>query len=232
MVYKDQKSLQDVWKKIIVPKKDIVNPSPPKYWPLPDNISTFLDAGCGGGSYVVFANNQGMKAIGIDIVSEAMKIAQMSCNGDFVVGDVRALPFKDGYFDYILSYGVVEHFKETDKALSEIYRVLKSDGTAVISVPGLITLHWVTKLLSKTVGKWDCGYEKAFTPKGFRRLLENENFVVVEMKIIETGDADFPNYPIVAIFISFFDRAFIRIELGGRFIFAKCRKNVERNKIK
>ncbi len=226
MVYKDQKSLQDVWKKIIVPKKDVVNPSPPRYWPLPDNISTFLDAGCGGGSYVVFASDQGMKAIGIDIVPEAMKIAQMGSNGDFVVGDVRALPFKNGYFDYILSYGVVEHFKETNKALSEIYRVLKSDGTAVISVPGLITLHWVTKLLSKAVGKWDLGYEKAFTPKGFRRLLKNENFTIKEMKMLETGDADFPNFPIVARFISFFDRAFIRTEFGGRFIYAKCRKNM------
>ncbi len=227
MAYEDQNHLAEVWRKYVGSADDVLKPRPPKYWSLPENISTFLDAGCGRGSYVAFASSKGARAIGIDIVSGGMKIAKKNSTGEFLVGDVRALPIKDDYFDYVVSYGVVEHFKETDKALREIFRVLKPGGTAVISVPGLITLHWLTKTFSKAVGTWGCGYERSFTPWGFKKMLENENLKVVDVKIAETGIFDFPKYPSLAKFIGFFDRPLARSKLGGRFIFAKCQKGLE-----
>lgn len=230
MAYEDQRTLQEVWKKTIVSKDDVIKPNSPKHWPLPEEVSTFLDAGCGRGSYVAYASNRGITAVGLDIVPEAMKKAQKNCNGNFILGDVRDLPFDDEFFDYVLSYGVVEHFDETDRAIREIYRVLKPDGTAIISVPGKITLHYITKILGMARGTWTLGYEKSYSPREFKKLIEKENFKVVEMKIMETGVYDFPNHPNVAKLIAITDRPLIKLKLGGRFIFTRCKKNPDVSK--
>lgn len=230
MAYEDEKQLQDIWEKHTVSAEDVLKPSPPKYWPLPDNVTTFLDAGCGRGNFVAYASDMGIRAIGIDIVPDAMKFAQNQSSGDFFIGDVRALPFKDDYFDYVLSYGVIEHFQETDLAIRETYRVLKPGGTAVIGIPGLITLHWLTKRFTMAIGTWDIGYEKSYTPWGFKKILEKENFLVVDVKISDTTIDDFPKYPRIARFIGCFDKPLSRSKLGGRFIFAKCQKRLEEKK--
>ena len=39
-------------------------------------------------------------------------------------GDVRELPFCDASFDAIYSMGTIEHFAETERAVSEMARVL------------------------------------------------------------------------------------------------------------
>ena len=49
--------------------------------------------------------------------------------------DLRKLPFSDRSFDFIFASHVLEHIKEDAMALSEISRVLKTDGIAVLPVP-------------------------------------------------------------------------------------------------
>ncbi|MBT4192079.1 MAG: class I SAM-dependent methyltransferase [Candidatus Diapherotrites archaeon] len=58
-----------------------------------------------------------------------------------VVADVRKLPFKKNEFDYVLCFSVLEHVFETEKALSEMHRCLKKNGTLIVSVPFLYPLH-------------------------------------------------------------------------------------------
>ena len=61
---------------------------------------------------------------------------------DIVQGDVNDLPYPDNYFSGILSLGVIEHIIEgMDKAISEMYRVLKKDGYALVIVPSYNTLR-------------------------------------------------------------------------------------------
>ena len=45
------------------------------------------------------------------------------------------LPAPDKQFDAVVSYAVLEHVQNEEQALSEIHRVLKEQGTLVISVP-------------------------------------------------------------------------------------------------
>ncbi len=55
-------------------------------------------------------------------------------NAIFVKGDMRALPFKDNYADYIESVDAIEHISHIDigKVFSEMYRVLKPGGELVL----------------------------------------------------------------------------------------------------
>ena len=49
--------------------------------------------------------------------------------------DIRDMPFDDNSFDVLLCNHVLEHIEEEQKALSEIYRVLKKRGWAILQVP-------------------------------------------------------------------------------------------------
>ena len=49
--------------------------------------------------------------------------------------DLTNLSFKDNKFDLIICYHVLEHIKKDTKAMKEIYRVLKPNGTAILQVP-------------------------------------------------------------------------------------------------
>lgn len=57
------------------------------------------------------------------------------------IADVTSLKFKSNSFDIVICISVLEHVKYYQKAVSEIYRVLKPGGEAVVSVPFLFPLH-------------------------------------------------------------------------------------------
>ncbi|WP_081891323.1 methyltransferase domain-containing protein [Gillisia sp. Hel_I_29] len=50
-------------------------------------------------------------------------------------GDVTDLEFEDEKFDFIFCNHVLEHIPDDTKAMSELFRVLKKGGSAVLLVP-------------------------------------------------------------------------------------------------
>lgn len=79
---------------------------------------------------------------GADLSPEVVEAARRRLGGavdaeNLVVGDVRALPFEDGYFHFILSGSTLDHFEspaEIDRALAELARVLAPGGTLVLTM--------------------------------------------------------------------------------------------------
>jgi len=49
--------------------------------------------------------------------------------------DVHDIPFEDNTFDVIFCNHVMEHVKDDHQAMSEIYRVLRPEGWAILQVP-------------------------------------------------------------------------------------------------
>jgi len=88
-----------------------------------------LDVGCSEGSYSIVAEKEGFKVISVDIKY------QKNILKNFVIADIRKLPFKNSYFDCISAFDVIEHVAEPNNALYECKRVLKEGGEIVISVP-------------------------------------------------------------------------------------------------
>ncbi|MCM4154794.1 methyltransferase domain-containing protein [Gramella sp. AN32] len=56
-----------------------------------------------------------------------------------VKADICDLPFEDHSFDFILCNHVLEHIPDDTKAMQEIYRILKKDGTAILQIPQDLT---------------------------------------------------------------------------------------------
>ena len=92
-----------------------------------------LDVGCGTGGNLTLFNGF---VVGLDISSQALELAQKR-KPDAVLcrGEAENLPFKDESFDLVLALDLLEHLPDDIKGLSEMYRVLKKGGNALITVP-------------------------------------------------------------------------------------------------
>jgi ubiquinone/menaquinone biosynthesis C-methylase UbiE len=70
----------------------------------------------------------------------AIKIAK-SKGLNVIKGNVYKIPFKDNIFDLVHMSEVIEHLLDTDKALSEIHRVLKPNGKLIITTPNFTSFR-------------------------------------------------------------------------------------------
>jgi SAM-dependent methyltransferase len=52
--------------------------------------------------------------------------------GDFLCADAERLPYKDGAFDVVYSFGVLHHTPDTQRAINECHKVLKPGGVFVL----------------------------------------------------------------------------------------------------
>lgn len=63
-------------------------------------------------------------------------------------GDIYKLPFKDGEFSTLMMIRATHHFKDMDKVLKELYRILAPGGVAVIEVANKRTLPRIARYLT------------------------------------------------------------------------------------
>ncbi len=135
---------QQIWENIYhIGKQQIKYP----YGDLPSHVFTHygkdtdksglkvIEIGSGGGGNLWFFAREGFKTYGIEFSPSAVKNSQAllekdGLSGDIRVGDFRALPYEDEFFDLVLDrnslYCVVK--KDLLKAASEVRRVLKKGG--------------------------------------------------------------------------------------------------------
>jgi 2-polyprenyl-3-methyl-5-hydroxy-6-metoxy-1,4-benzoquinol methylase len=98
-----------------------------------------LDVGCGTGRMAATLMRRGYEVWGLDIAETMVRHAREHCGSDrFRVGDIERLPFRDHTFDAVVCLGVVEYLEVDERALHEIWRVLKPGGTAVVTTPNAI----------------------------------------------------------------------------------------------
>jgi 2-polyprenyl-6-hydroxyphenyl methylase/3-demethylubiquinone-9 3-methyltransferase len=98
-----------------------------------------LDYGCGDGRFLVGLGNKGIRRVaGADVSREAVGLAKAKCAEMQImhIDGKAALPFSKGEFSSISLLDVLEHVDEPDAVLVELYRVLKDDGTLIVTVPG------------------------------------------------------------------------------------------------
>ncbi len=96
---------------------------------------TVLEIGVGlGADHECFAAAQAT-LYGIDLTRRAIehtraRLAQAGLTSNLRVADAEALPFADGHFDLVYSWGALHHTPNTQQALDEVWRVLRPGGTA------------------------------------------------------------------------------------------------------
>ena len=94
-----------------------------------------LEIGCGVGMDSYRMARHGLRVTGIDLTQVAIetaksRFARESLEGTFEVGNAEALGLPDEHFDYVYSFGVLHHVADTERAVKEVWRVLKKGGEA------------------------------------------------------------------------------------------------------
>lgn len=119
---------------------------------------TVLDAGCGTGIFsIIFANKGAANVVGIDISPGSLETAQNLKkkfglqNLEFQKEDMLQLPFKDEAFDIIWAWGTVHHTTDPFKAISELIRVLKREGSLLLAVYKKTKLTFLHEIIRKTL---------------------------------------------------------------------------------
>lgn len=108
-----------------------------------------LEIGLGYGSVSQKIAASGAEYVGVDIAQGPVDIVarRLKLNGlpgMAMRGDALALPFPEQYFDFVVSIGCLHHTGNTQRAISEVRRVLKPGGVAVVMVyNALCYKNWI-----------------------------------------------------------------------------------------
>ncbi len=99
-----------------------------------------LEVGVGAGTDFAQWVRAGAFAYGIDLSERAVEhtkalLQHIGQQAEYLrVADAEALPFPNSFFDIVYSWGVLHHTPDISKALSEIVRVTKPEGTIKLMV--------------------------------------------------------------------------------------------------
>lgn len=152
---------------------------------------SILDVGCHGGLFTqkIVNKSQARDVYGVDISPTAISLAtQRIPFGKFAIADAHKLPFKDNFFSTVYCLEMLEHVDDPVKVLSEIKRVLKNGGVAVLLIPTdnkLFQLIWFLWNLVYPV--WKHVHVQSFQRKDLEKTLERLKFTNIESKTFLLG---------------------------------------------
>ncbi|MBR51288.1 MAG: type 11 methyltransferase [Gammaproteobacteria bacterium] len=151
-----------------------------------ENAKLMLDVGCGEGRHIfgVMQEFPDIKCIGIDMDASSLIKAEEGYEYfkslskkevEFLKGSAYRLPFDDNSIDLVICSEVLEHLHDYDKAILEIYRVLKPKGKFYASVPS----SWPEKIcwsLSRDYQNQPGGHLRIFNQRDLVKEIEDSGF--------------------------------------------------------
>ncbi len=117
-----------------------------------------LDAGSGMGFFSEAARSEGARVVSLDFSPAALRVyrrrvAQTGpAQRTLLAGSVEELPFPDGCFDFAMAIDVIEHLYQPKLLLSELFRVLRPGGRAIVETDNDAT--YFTKRGFRRVNNW------------------------------------------------------------------------------
>ena len=175
-----------------------------------------LDLGCGSGVTACAFAEKGASVVAVDLTQKAIDITRDAASAWGVsLGlarvDAESMSFAEGAFDYVFSWGVLHHSRDTEKAFSEVNRVLKPGGNGLVMVyhknsliyylKGLSYLIFKGKLLQghtlRSVQRFftDGYYHRHFTRTSLRDALADSGVVVTRVLVTQMQKKILPAIP-------------------------------------
>ena len=112
-----------------------------------------LEIGCGiATDGLEFARN-GAHYVGVDLTPHSIELAKerfdlFGVPGRFEIANAEnGLPFADGSFDHVYSFGVIHHSPAPEKIAEEIRRVLRKGGTFTVMLYNKRSINYYIEIL-------------------------------------------------------------------------------------
>ena len=99
-----------------------------------------LDVGCANGAHLLALAGMVRHGIGVDFSRPLIRRAREERNRagaervDFVVGNARSMPFRDGCFDFAYSFSSLYYMPNVEEVIREIARVLAPGGSCLVEM--------------------------------------------------------------------------------------------------
>lgn len=105
-----------------------------------------LDMGCGAGQLIPILTELGYQVSAIDISENMVELTKKLCreynvNTEAKVGDCENLDYPDNSFDVYVAMGVIEYMDTDEVMLSEVKRMLRPGGIAIITIRSKLSIH-------------------------------------------------------------------------------------------
>lgn len=158
-----------------------------------------LEIGVGMGADFLRWARAGALVTGVDLTERAVALTRQrmeaeSLNGVVQVADAERLPFQDGEFDIVYSWGVLHHTPDPPKALAEAQRVLAPGGQLKLMLyhrhSWVAVAAWIRfsllrgkpfDTLAQAVANIESPGTRAFTVTEVRSLLSHSTVTITPM---------------------------------------------------
>lgn len=112
-----------------------------------------LEIGSGNGADGTMFARAGARYTGVDLTEAAVEATRehfrvLGLAGTFQIEDAEHLSFPDESFDFVYSYGVLHHTPTPANAFSEVHRVLKPGGKAVLMLYHKHSFNYYVRILT------------------------------------------------------------------------------------
>ncbi len=176
----------------------------------------WLDAGCGTGSLSRLIRLFGANVVAVDGSPTMIENAKKESIGDLgeritykLVDTIETLDFESCSFDKILCSSVIEYIDDPEKAICELFRVIRPDGILIVSVPNRFSLIRLAQKFIRNIfqisGKDYYQYlsfsKNVYYLADIKRLLNKVGFV---METVKFFDPILPNFMSLLYFGSLF----------------------------
>lgn len=154
--------------------------------------TTWLDAGCGTGTFARWLAEQGCEIEAVDAAAEMLRVAREIASKSSPVlpitfrqvESIQALPFPANSFDGILCSSVLEYVPDPHACIEELRRVLRVDGLLLVSVPSARSIvrkllrvgHACTAIFGQPWPKYLSFSKHQYSVSEFRCLLQAHAF--------------------------------------------------------
>lgn len=154
-----------------------------KFLPIDIDI---LDVASGPGYLSIeLAKETGFNVTGLDISPTFVQIANNKAKEshvavNFVIGNASEMPFAADQFDFVICSSAFNYFSEPLNAINEIYRVLKTEGYAlIIDIRNDITNKDIDYFIQRMqLSKWS----RLFVSLNFKWVLRERAYSIEQME--------------------------------------------------
>ena len=131
-----------------------------------------VEIGAAGGGNSLVLRQYGWDVLATEYLAAGVEIAR-SRGLAAVQADARDLPVRTAGCDLLVAFDVLEHIEDDDRAVAEIFRVLRPGGTALIAVPCDMRLWSHHDVIS--------GHHRRYTRQGLAALIETAGLRIEEL---------------------------------------------------
>lgn len=150
--------------------------------------SRVLEVGCGPAYLAGNIVMKDMQYVGVDISTGMIELCKERNSkvdaAEFFVGDTQRLAFSSSCFDVVLCLGMLEYVPREEMAIKEMARVLRRNGTCIISGINKWSPYntWDRLLYRKVTGRRPAAIVHEYhAEKGYRELLAHGSLRVEDV---------------------------------------------------